>query len=284
MRLVRRVFASAACHLSLAYESAAAAANYFRRIGRHFLEVSVVLITLEEEQQRFDVLLRRENNIMGNNAPRVPLLVRHYERFLDDQDSSNLVRSVAERYTAASLERIATCGDRLSRRAAILMLGYIGEYESNPVLGRALVDRDRGVRTLAESAIRNVWTRVGSSDHRQRLRAIARTNQAKQYDQAVELATRLIHESPWIAEAWCHRGTSYYHLGQYDAAIRDCHQALEINPYHFTAAAGMGQCYLLQNKPTVALEAFRKALRLNPSMEEVRAQVIRLQKSLNNGA
>ena len=63
-------------------------------------------------------------------------------------------------------------------------------------------------------------------------------------------------------------------------AIRDCHQALEINPYHFTAAAGMGQCYLLQDNPVAALEAFRRALRLNPGMEEVRAQVVRLQRSL----
>ena len=67
---------------------------------------------------------------------------------------------------------------------------------------------------------------------------------------------------------------------QYDAAIRDCHQALEINPYHFTAAAGMGQCYMLQDNPVAALEAFRRALRLNPGLEEVRAQVVRLQRSL----
>ena len=64
-----------------------------------------------------------------------------------------------------------------------------------------------------------------------------------------------------------------------NAAIRDCHQALEINPYHFTAAAGMGQCYLLQDNPVAALEAFRRALRLNPGLEEVRTQVVRLQRS-----
>jgi tetratricopeptide (TPR) repeat protein len=73
---------------------------------------------------------------------------------------------------------------------------------------------------------------------------------------------------------------AHYHLGQYDAAIRDCHQALEINPYHFTAAAGMGQCHLLQDNPVAALEAFRRALRLNPGLEQVRAQVVRLQRSL----
>jgi tetratricopeptide (TPR) repeat protein len=220
---------------------------------------------------------------MSNNASRVALLVPLYQRFLDDQDSAVFAKSAAKRYTAATLERIATCGDRLARRAAVLALGYLGEYDSNPVLGRALVDRDRGVRTLAESAIRNLWCRVGTPQQRKRLRAVARYNEKKQFQKAAELATRLIHDSPWVAEAWCQRGTAYYHLGQHDDAIRDCHQALEINPYHFTAAAGMGQCYLKQNNAVAALEAFRRALRLNPSMEEVRAQVIRLQKSLNNG-
>ena len=91
-----------------------------------------------------------------------------------------------------------------------------------------------------------------------------RLNDSKRYEEAINLATQLIHESPWIAEAWCQRGMANYHRGQYESAIRDCHQALEINPYHFTAAAGMGQCYLLQDNPVAALEAFRRALRLNP--------------------
>jgi hypothetical protein len=36
----------------------------------------------------------------------------------------------------------------------------------------------------------------------------------------------------------------------------------------------------LQHNPVAALESFRRALRLNPSLEEVRAQVVRLQRSL----
>jgi len=42
----------------------------------------------------------------------------------------------------------------------------------------------------------------------------------------------------------------------------------------------MGQAYQLQGDTVAALEAFRRALRLNPSMEEVRAQVIHLQRTL----
>ncbi|HEX6963418.1 MAG TPA: tetratricopeptide repeat protein, partial [Lacipirellula sp.] len=61
-----------------------------------------------------------------------------------------------------------------------------------------------------------------------------------------------------------------------------CHQALEINPYHFKAAAIMGQAYEKQHNLVAALEAYRRALRLNPNMEEVRARVIQLQRALKN--
>lgn len=217
---------------------------------------------------------------MNPQSPCLPELVSFYDKYLDDHDSAFYVQQVARRYTTASLERLATMGDRNARRAAVLAIGLMGDYESNAVVGRALVDRDRGVRTLAENGIRELWQRIGSREQRLTLRTIIRQNHAKQYEDAIRIATELIHESPWIAEAWRQRGAAYYYVGEYDAAIRDCHQALEINPYHFTAAAGMGQCYLHQDNPVAALEAFRRALRLNPNMEEVRAQVIQLQRSM----
>lgn len=213
---------------------------------------------------------------------RTPRVVENYQRYLDNQDAAAYVKAVTAVYSCATLERLATHGERLARRAAVLALGYVGDYTSNPVLGRALVDRDRGVRTLAENGIRELWRRVGSREQRLTLRTLTQYNQARKYDDAIRLATELIHDSPWIAEAWCQRGTAYYHTADYEAAIRDCHQALEINPYHFTAAAGMGQCYLLTDNPVAALEAFRRALRLNPGMEEVRAQVIQLQRTIKD--
>jgi tetratricopeptide (TPR) repeat protein len=211
---------------------------------------------------------------------RIPVLVIYYNRYLTNNDCGVFLKRVARRYTCATLERLAANGDNTTRRAAVLALSLLGDYRSNSVLGRALVDRDRGVRTIAESGIRELWCRVENRKQREALRAIVELNEQRRHVQAARLATDLIHESPRVAEAWCQRGIAHYHLSQYDAAIRDCHQALEINPYHFTAAAGMGQCYLLQDNPVAALESFRRALRLNPGLEEVRTQVVRLQRSL----
>lgn len=217
---------------------------------------------------------------MSQQQPTISLLRKSFDDFLDHQNEEWFVRSIGDHYLPGTLERLVVAGDRITRRAAVMGLGYLAEYDSNRALGRALVDRDRGVRTLAETAIRNVWRRTGTDEQRALLNDVVQYNDDGDYEQAVASATRLIHESPWIAEAWCQRGTAYYHLGKFEAAIGDCRQTLEINPYHFLAAAGIGQCYLRQNNGPAALEAFRRALRLNPNMEEVRARVIQLQKSL----
>jgi tetratricopeptide (TPR) repeat protein len=219
---------------------------------------------------------------LGVNTDRVrgPLLVAYYKRFLTNQDSSAFVAEVNRRYECATLERLVAIGEPMTRRAAVLAISCLGDYSSNAVLGRALVDRDRGVRTLADNGIRDLWCRAGTQRQQRALKAIVRFNRTQRYDDAVQAATRFLHSAPCIAEAWYQRGAAYYHLDHFHEAIRDCHEALEINPYHFTAAAGIGQCYLMLENPISALESFRRALRLNPGMEEVRVKVIQLQRTL----
>jgi tetratricopeptide (TPR) repeat protein len=245
-------------------------------------------LVIGESYQQFRQIIKlappwprcRENDVVDHEVGRIPVLVAYYERYLSDQKVSKFVRRISEKYGPSTLERLVVIGNRATRRAAVLALSYLGDYSSNAILGKAMCDRDRGVRLLAESGIRELWCRVGTRRQRQFLHDIFERIDNHNFEEAIRMATRLIHKSPWIAEAWCQRGTAYYHLERYDAAIRDCYQALEINPYQFTAAAGMGQCYLLQDNPVAALEAFRRALRVNPNMEEVRAQVIQLQRVL----
>jgi hypothetical protein len=63
-------------------------------------------------------------------------------------------------------------------------------------------------------------------------------------------------------------------------SIADCRRTLDLNPFHFGAAAGLGQCQLQIGDHAAALASFRHALRINPSMEGVRANVTYLQKLL----
>lgn len=217
---------------------------------------------------------------VDSDGPCRPLLVTWYDQYLIDQDVVAFVRQASEKYSVGSLERLVRHGQASARRAAVLALGRLADYRSNAVLGQALTDTDRGVRTLAETAIERLWRRVGTPAEQRRLAAIDGLLEESDYEDAAKLSGTLIQQSPWIAQAWYQRGLSYYQLGQHDAAIRDCHQALEINAYHYRAAAVMGQSYLAQNNLISALESFRRTLRLNPGMEDIRAQVIRLQRTL----
>jgi len=209
-----------------------------------------------------------------------PLLHAIYQAYLVDQNTTAFADNVAKRYTIGTLERLAASGDRMSRRASVLALGLFSDYRSNAALGRALHDPDRGVRMLAENGISSVWCRVGDAAQRKSLQAVIDLVAQRRNETAARRATRLIAAAPWIAETWNQRALAHFGLKKFVESIRDCEQALEINPYHFGAATGMAQCHLQLGNRAAALECFHRALALNPNLEGVRAHVQYLQRSL----
>jgi len=217
---------------------------------------------------------------MSDETSRVSLLNDFYQQYLTDQDASALLKKIDAHYLPGTLERLSTHGQRSTRRAAVLALGLVGDFRSNPVMGRALLDPDRGVRTLAENAIRALWCRTGSQAQRRHLSLVFRLNSKNRYEDAVRRATQLIDLAGELAEAWNQRAIAYFNSGRFADSIRDCQRTLELNPYHFGAATGMGQCYLQIGDRASALASFRLALKLNPNLEGVRAHVVYLQRSL----
>lgn len=143
-------------------------------------------------------------------------------------------------------------------------------------------DGDRVVRLLAENSIRELWCRDGSEQQRHALQCIIRLNNAHRFDHAARDATCLIQEANGFSEAWNQRAIAYYQLERFSDSMRDCQEALERNPYHFPAAIGMGHCHLELFDAVAALEGFRLALSINPDMENVRAQVGYLQRTLED--
>jgi tetratricopeptide (TPR) repeat protein len=136
------------------------------------------------------------------------------------------------------------------------------------------------VRLLAENGIRELWNRDGSVEQQHQLQAIARLNNCCRFDRAVGQATRLIQEADGFAEAWNQRAIALYQMERFRESARDCHETLRRNPYHFPAAVGLGHCHLELFDAVAALDSFRAALAINPDMENVRAQVGYLQRSL----
>ena len=217
---------------------------------------------------------------MSDALPEAPLLDAFYNEYLSHETSADFVARVSRNYTLGTLSRLAAYGSRTSRRAAILAIGFLGNFDTNEVMGRALHDEDRVVRLIAENSIRELWYRDGNELQQQQLQCIIRLNNSLRCDQAAREASRLIREVDGFAEAWNQRAIAYYQLERFSESVRDCRQALKRNPYHFAAAVGMGHCYLEMCDALAALECFRWALQVNPDMENVRAQVGYLQRTL----
>ncbi|HET6576018.1 MAG TPA: HEAT repeat domain-containing protein [Fimbriiglobus sp.] len=184
---------------------------------------------------------------------------------------------VEEKYTEGTLQRLLAAGDELARRAAALALGFTGTMRSGPALTAALRDDDAQVRQFAADSLREVWFRGDEADHGPRLQqALA----APDHLRAVAALDELIREAPDFAEAYNRRAMLYYQRGEYRRSVADCEAVLRLNPAHFGAAAGMGQCYLRLNRPRAALRAFRQALAIHPGLDEVRDAVRDLEAAL----
>ena len=206
-------------------------------------------------------------------------LTRLYRRYLDTEVSADFITTVASFYSLPTLHRIATCGDRLSRRAAMLAVTFIGDARSFETIGVGLLDDDRAVRLLAEDGSRAVWQRAAPKGAQHAVQIVMRHICAQELDDAIELSSTIIGANPDYAEAYNQRAIAYFESEQLFDAIADCQQVLELNPYHFPAATGLGHCFMECGDLVSAIEYFQHALRICPDLEYVRSQIDMLQRS-----
>jgi tetratricopeptide (TPR) repeat protein len=95
--------------------------------------------------------------------------------------------------------------------------------------------------------------------------------------QAVEIFSRLIKLEPDFAEAWNKRATVYYMMGEFELSTEDVAETLKLEPRHFGALSGQGLIYLQMERPQAAIDWFKRALEVNPFMENVRQNVKRIE-------
>jgi tetratricopeptide (TPR) repeat protein len=92
---------------------------------------------------------------------------------------------------------------------------------------------------------------------------------AKQADVALKLLDAVIKLRPEYVEAWNRRATLYYMQNDYSHSLEDIEQVLSREPRHFGALAGLGMIMQELGDDKRALDAFRKALAVNPHLEKV---------------
>jgi tetratricopeptide (TPR) repeat protein len=92
---------------------------------------------------------------------------------------------------------------------------------------------------------------------------------AQQMDVALKLLDAIIKLRPDYIEAWNRRATLYYLQNDYARSLADIQQVLAREPRHFGALAGLGMIMEDLGDDKRALDAFRKALAINPHLEKV---------------
>lgn len=81
---------------------------------------------------------------------------------------------------------------------------------------------------------------------------------------AEALLTETVEAMPDFAEAWNRRAVLYYLQERFWQAIADCERVLELVPYHFGALHGVGLCHAGLGNHVAAIQAFRRALEIQP--------------------
>src|ERR1700709_282249 len=92
---------------------------------------------------------------------------------------------------------------------------------------------------------------------------------AKQLDIALKLLDSVVKLRPDYVEGWNRRATLYYLKNDYVRSLQDIEQVLVREPRHFGALAGLGMIMQDLGDEKRALDAFRKALAVNPHLEKV---------------
>src|ERR1700754_556911 len=91
----------------------------------------------------------------------------------------------------------------------------------------------------------------------------------QKYDVALKLLDSLIKLRPDYTEAWNRRATIYYLKNDYVHSMQDIQQVLIREPRHFGALAGLGMIMQEVGDDKRALEAFRRALAVNPYLDKL---------------
>ena len=102
----------------------------------------------------------------------------------------------------------------------------------------------------------------------------------RRFAMALDRFTRVTHAAPDFAEGWNKLATVNFHLGNLEASAKQVEKTLALEPRHFGAISGRGMIRLAQGYPFEAASDFRRALEINPFLEELRDRVEALEREL----
>lgn len=191
-----------------------------------------------------------------------------------------LKRTLKEKYSQEMLIDSLENQKPLTCRAAAYALGEIANGEAMPSLVAALTHEDPGTRANAEQALWSIWFRSDDESVDAMMRKGVNHIKKQRYDEAVRVFSEVIRITDNFAEGYNQRAIAYFMSDELSKSVEDCKKTIELNPYHFGAFAGMGQCYLKLGDLTAAIDAFQQAIEINPNLYAISRIILEIQNML----
>jgi tetratricopeptide (TPR) repeat protein len=124
-----------------------------------------------------------------------------------------------------------------------------------------------------ESRILALWSQTSSDTTALLMQRAKIATEARQLDVAIKLLDAVLKLHPDYIAGWSRRATLYYMQNDYQRSLADIEQVLIREPRHFGALAGLGMIMQEFGDDRRALDAFRKALAIDPHLANVRELV-----------
>src|SRR3954447_4878286 len=122
---------------------------------------------------------------------------------------------------------------------------------------------------LVEGRIWALWLHSGSDTADLLMTRVKTAIDGKDNDLAIELLGAVIGLKPEYVEAWNRRATLYFATKDFGKALGDIREVLAREPRHFAALSGLGIIMQEFGEDKLALEAFRRALAVNPHLPKI---------------
>src|SRR3977135_3063535 len=120
-----------------------------------------------------------------------------------------------------------------------------------------------------EARIWAVWMQTPSDTAALLMLRAKAAMEGQEVDIALKLLDAVVKLRPDYVEGWNRRATLYYLKNDYVRSLQDIEQVLVREPRHFGALAVLGMIMQDLGDEKRALDAFRKALAVNPHLEKV---------------
>jgi tetratricopeptide (TPR) repeat protein len=144
-----------------------------------------------------------------------------------------------------------------------------GTYSLDTLFQALKIAPDEDSAKAIEDRIWAMWTISGSDTCNLLMSRVKAATDEKDYDLAIKLLDAIIAIKPDYVEAWNRRATVYYLKDDIPHSLADIRQVLSREPRHFGALSGLGLILQDIGDDKDALEAYRKALAIDPHLEDI---------------